>query len=75
MYLLIHQYKYTLVKYCQLFDFQTWDFVFIDIWAGQWVHHTTSETLYENVKVVKVGIYIGAHNPIQGPKLREKLIR
>ena len=25
LYLLIHQYKFTLLKHCQLFDFQTWD--------------------------------------------------
>ena len=28
LYLQIHQYKFTLVKHIQLFDFQTWDFVF-----------------------------------------------
>ena len=28
LYLHILQYKFTLVKHCQLFDFQTWDFVF-----------------------------------------------
>ena len=31
LYLQIHQYKLTLVKHIQLFDFQTWEFVFITI--------------------------------------------
>ena len=28
LYLQIHQYKFTLVKHIQWFDFQTWEFVF-----------------------------------------------
>ena len=31
LYLKIHQYKFTLVKHIQLFDFQTWEFVFTNL--------------------------------------------
>ena len=31
LYLQIHKYKFTLVKHCQLFDFQTGDFVFTNL--------------------------------------------
>ena len=39
LYLQIHQYKFTFVKHCRLFDFKTWDFMFTDTKKSLWWRH------------------------------------